>query len=118
MSVLTIQKSIQKLAIQHLDIQRLAVFFVMCMLAFFTSSCALTPPVQEMSNARQTISAANEAEAMRYAPEQITTAERLMKQASIAMETGDYITARDYAVEAQQYAIKARQLAVSKKTIN
>jgi len=90
-------------------------FITLSVLVFLTSSCALTPPVQEMSNARQTISAAHEVKAEVYAPDYIMEAERFMKQASEAMEQGDYLTARDYAVEAQQYAIKARQRAVSKQ---
>jgi len=80
-----------------------------------TSSCALTPPVQEMSNARQTISAAVEVKADIYAPMHFIEAERFMKHASEAMESGDYLSARDYAIEAQQHAIKARHQAVSKQ---
>ena len=98
-----------------LPIQNRVLFIIVCTLAFFSSSCALTPPVQEMSNARQTISAAHEVKAEVYAPKHIMTAERFMRQASEAMESGDYLTARDYAVEAQQHAIKARQQAVSKQ---
>ncbi len=96
-------------------IQNRALFFLLYVLAFLTSSCALTPPVQEMSNARQTISAAHEAQAEVYAPKHLTEAERFMTLASEAMESGDYLSARDYAVEAQQHAIKARQQAVSKQ---
>ena len=84
-------------------------------MVIFSGGCALTPPVQEMSNARQTISAAHEVKADIYASDYIMEAERFMQQASEAMEQGDYLTARDYAVEAQQYAIKARQQAVSKQ---
>lgn len=84
-------------------------------MAFFTNACALTPPVQEMSNARQTIAAAYEVKAEEYAQEPLKTAEKLIEQASEAMEAGDYLTARSYAVEAQQNAIKARQIAISKQ---
>jgi len=96
-------------------IRNRVLFVILCVLAFLTSSCALTPPVQEMSNARQTISAAHEAKADVYAPMHLIEAERFMKHASEAMESGDYLSARDFAVEAQQHAIKARQLAVSKQ---
>ena len=70
-------------------IQNRVLFIILCVLAAFTSSCALTPPVQEMSNARQTISAAHEVQAKIYAPKHIMAAERFMKQASEAMESGD-----------------------------
>ena len=100
---------------QNPGIQHLLIFFMICIVAAFTSSCALTPPVQEMSNARQTISAAHEVKANVYAPKQLLAAERFMELASTAMASGDYLSAREYAVEAQQYAIKARQLAVSKQ---
>ncbi len=90
-------------------------FIIFWTWVFFTSSCAITPPVQEMSNARQTIAAAHEVKAQVYAPDYILEAERFMEQASEAMEQGDYLTARDYAVEAQQHAIKARQQAVSRQ---
>lgn len=81
---------------------------------FFVISCAISPPVQEMSNARQTIQAAKEANAAQFAAEYLAEAEKLMKSASEALETGDYLSARDLAVLAQQQAIKARQQALSK----
>ncbi len=84
-------------------------------MAVWLPACATTAPVQEMSNARQTIAAAHEAKAKIYAPEQIKAAERLMHQATGALESGDYHSAREYAVAAQQQAIKARQLAVAKQ---
>ena len=78
-------------------------------------ACASTPPVQEMSNARQTIAAAHEARARIYAPQQIAEAERLMSQATSALESGDYVAAKELAIAAQQQAIKARQQAISKQ---
>lgn len=79
------------------------------------NGCASTAPVQEMSNARQTIAAAQEAQASVFAPDQLQAAEQLMQQATAALESGDYARAREYAVAAQQQAIKARQLAVSQQ---
>ena len=89
--------------------------FVILILAGLLTACATTPPVQEMSNARQTIAAAHEAKAKQFATKQIEEAERLMSQATVALESGDYNTARELAVEAQQMAIKARQAAISKQ---
>lgn len=78
-------------------------------------ACAVTPPVQEMSNARQTIAAAHEVKAEVFAPQHMAEAERLMSQATAALESGDYLAAKDYAVAAQKQAIKARQQAISKQ---
>lgn len=78
-------------------------------------SCSLNPPVQEMSNARQTIQAAQEAQAQVYAPETLREAETLLQKATQALEAGDYLSARENAVAAQQQAIKARQQALSKQ---
>ena len=75
--------------------------------------CATSAPVQEMSNARQTITSALEVKAEIYAPKHLETAEKLMEQATEALESGDYELAKEYAVSAQQYAIKARQQAIS-----
>jgi len=78
-------------------------------------ACAVTPPVQEMSNARQTIAAAHEVRAEVFAQQHMAEAERLMSQATAALESGDYVAAKDYAVAAQKQAIKARQQAISKQ---
>jgi len=78
-------------------------------------SCSVNPPVQEMSNARQTIQSAHEVKAQLYAPASLNEAERLLEQATSALEAGDYLAARDFAISAQQHAIKARQQAISVK---
>lgn len=75
--------------------------------------CAIAPPVQEMSNARQTIQAARDAGAAKHAVSYLDEAENMMKSASEALDSGDYLSARELAVSAQQQAIKARQQALS-----
>lgn len=87
--------------------------FVLWLYATMLFGCATSAPVQEMSNARQTIASAVEARADIYAPKHLETAESLMEQATEALESGDYALARKYAVSAQQYAVKARQQAFS-----
>lgn len=82
-------------------------------LAFLLSACAVSPPVQEMSNARQTLQSAYEVDARHYAPKALKQAERLLKQAADALDEGDYPSAREYAIAAQQQAIKARQQALA-----
>ena len=85
-----------------------------CLILLF-SGCASTAPVQEMSNARQTIASAHEVKAEIYAPEHMKAAEKFMAQATDALESGKYKLAREYAVSAQQYAVKARQQALSRQ---
>ncbi len=78
------------------------------------AGCAVSAPVQEMSNARQTIQAAKEAGANQYAPELLSIAEKLLDRAARKLQEGDYHVARNFAVEAQQQAMQARQKAVDK----
>lgn len=77
------------------------------------TACAVIPPFQEMSNARQTIQAAVDAGAEIHAPAVLAQARKLLDDASREMEvgnnTGNYNLARDYAVQAQQLATQARQ---------
>jgi hypothetical protein len=82
-------------------------------LMFVLAACSVNPPVQEMSNARQTIQSAYEVKAQRYAPIPLKEAERLLEQATSALDAGDYTTAREYAIAAQQQAVKARQQALA-----
>jgi hypothetical protein len=96
-------------------IHRIKTLFKLWCLIFLVSGCASTAPVQEMSNARQTIASAQEVKAEIYAPEHLKTAEKLMAQATDALKSGNYSLAREYAVSAQQYAVKARQQALSRQ---
>lgn len=88
---------------------------VLVVLIALGSGCATTAPVQEMSNARQTIASALEVKADIFAPKHLEAAEKLMEQASDALESGDYELARESAVAAQQHAVKARQQAISRQ---
>jgi predicted S18 family serine protease len=83
------------------------------LLLLLLSACAVSPPVQEMSNARQTIQSAYEVKAQVYAPAALHEAERLLQQATDALDSGDYPSAREYAIAAQQQAVKARQQAIA-----
>ena len=78
------------------------------------TACATTAPVQEMSNARQTIQAAVEAGAEIHAPDELANARELLDDASRELEVGNYPLARDYALQAKQQAIQARQTALLK----
>ncbi len=85
------------------------------LLALITvAGCAVSAPVQEMSNARQTIQAAKEAGADQYAPELLSIAEKLLDRAAHKLKEKDFHVARNFAVEAQQQAMLARQKALDK----
>lgn len=87
--------------------------FIWCMAVLTLGGCALTAPVQEMSNARQTIQAAKDAKADVHAPQEFAEAQRLLDIATDALASGDYSNAREHALEAKQQAIKAMQHALS-----
>jgi hypothetical protein len=90
-----------------LDLPILAVALIGAALA---SGCAGWP-VQEMSNARQAIVAAQKAGAERYAPQVLAEAQNLLASAKSHSSKGDYRTARDEADLARDKAIQARKLA-------
>lgn len=77
-----------------------------------------TLPVQEVSDARQAISAARAAGGERYTPETLQQAEQLVDQALKNLAAGDYHSARAAALTAKQQAIYAREAALSVQMAN
>ncbi|MHB1543964.1 MAG: DUF4398 domain-containing protein [Gammaproteobacteria bacterium] len=75
------------------------------------TGCAVAPPVQEMSNARQAISAARAAGAARLAPAKIMAAERWLEDAEYALREKDYERAYKSARRARKRAIMALDIA-------
>ena len=82
----------------------LRVFGVAFVLAVLIS-CATMPPLQEMSNARQTIAAAKEFNDEAKNNKRILEAERLLARAERRIEVNLYEAARLDAVRAQSEAI-------------
>jgi hypothetical protein len=78
--------------------------------AALASGCAGWP-VQEMSNARQAIVAAEKAGAEKYAPQTLAEAQKLLASAKSHSSKGDYRTAREEAEQAREKAIEARRAA-------
>ena len=78
-----------------------------CLLA-----CTNPVPVQEMSNARQTLAAAKQAQAQQFAPEPYEKAQVLLAKAAKQLNSGDYYGAKAYAVEAQLEAGQAHRAAL------
>lgn len=89
---------------------RFPTLLAIVVLAAASAGCAGWP-VQEMSNARQAISAAQKAGAERYAPDTFAQARKLLSDASASARKGDYRAAHDEAELSREKAIEARQAA-------
>ena len=89
--------------------------FLWSILLILLAGCATIYPVQEMSNARQTLQAAKAVDAEVYAKSQYIEARRLLDLAASKLDEGDYILAREYALSAKQLAIQARREAISQQ---
>ena len=85
------------------------------LLGITVSACSITAPVQEMSNARQSIQAAKDANAENLARNILSEAKERLQSARRELDAGEYENARILALEAKQLALKAKQLAASKK---
>jgi len=86
-------------------------FFLIFLLS---TGCSLLPPVQEMSNARQSLKAAESAGAEVHDSERFSRAKELLDKASLKIDAGEYGKARELALEARNIAIKSRQVSLSK----
>jgi hypothetical protein len=64
-------------------------------------------PVQEMSNARQAVRAAQQAGGAKHAPEAMSEAERLLQSAKTNQSKGEYRIARELAEQARDKAMVA-----------
>jgi hypothetical protein len=71
------------------------------------AACVTSPPVQEMSDARQAINAAVEADAARLAPESLDDARRFLQEAEQQLAQEAYGLARMNAVRAKNRAGQA-----------
>ncbi len=80
------------------------------LLTLMIASCAAGPPVQEMSDARQAIAAAEESNAETLAPEQLSEARRLLEEAESQLRDRTYVLARGNAIRARSRAVEALQV--------
>lgn len=71
------------------------------------TGCAASPPVQEMSDARQAIAAAREAGAHRYDGEGLRRAEGQLAEAETQLQRRIFWDARRLALDAKESAIGA-----------
>lgn len=72
-------------------------------------ACVTAPPVQEMSDARQAIRAAEQAGAAIYSPNKLAEASDLLEKAQRKLEAGAYFEARQNALDARKKAMQARE---------
>lgn len=91
-------------------LKKCALFFIAATLA---AACSVVPPVQEMSDARQALEAAREAQAEKYAEQKLRSAEDSMELATKTLNQGEYEAARMAASVAKALAIKARDEALA-----
>ena len=82
---------------------------LLCLAA--VAGCAGGAPVQEMSNARQAVRAAEKAGAVTLAPELMTEARQALRNAETLLRQCEYRTARDEAELARLKAVEARRVA-------
>lgn len=95
--------------LSHIKKNRLLSVLIVVLLG----ACAVLPPVQEMSDARQALEAARQARAATYAPQQLHSAEDSMELATTTLNQGNYDEARMAARVAKALAIKARDAALT-----
>jgi hypothetical protein len=74
---------------------------------FLLAACVTSPPVQEMSDARQAIAAAEEANAERVAADTLADARRFLAEAERQIQEQAYGPARMNAVRAKNRAALA-----------
>ncbi len=86
--------------------------YALIAIVLLVAGCATTsPPVQEMSDARQAVQAARAHIGGGPSAAQLRAAETLLDQASEALAEGRYDEARRAAVAAKEKAIRARETA-------
>ena len=80
------------------------------LLTLMIASCVAGPPVQEMSDARQAIAAAEESNAATLAPDELNEARRLLEQAETQLRARYYTLAQTSAIQARSRAVQALQV--------
>ncbi len=89
-------------------------FVFLALLFLFLAACA-SAPTQEMSDARQSVEAALDAGADRYAAVNLRNAEEYLRKAERELELRFFSRARHDAIVARSEALKARDVALAIK---
>lgn len=72
-------------------------------------------PVQELSDARQALEAAEDVGAPEYAQDDYITARHLLQEAEYEVDAGEYRDAEDTAIRAKRFALRARLRAATRR---
>lgn len=96
-------------------VSRLAATLLAALLAAACTSAS--PPVQEMSDARLAIAAAEDVDAAKHAPDPFIEAQLLLKSAESNLERRAYAAARRDAGLAKQKATEARETAERQRAL-
>jgi hypothetical protein len=91
-------------------LKRLFAFWLLLVCAAYVAGCA-GAPVQEMSNARQAVRAAERAGAPQHAPQLMGEARQALRTAEAYLREGVYGPAREAAEQARAKAVEARRAA-------
>jgi len=83
------------------------------LLCLLIPACMATAPVQEMSNARQTLQTAKTARADLYAQDKYSRAKAYLDEAANQLNAGDFSQARELALQATQEAKQAHLDAIN-----
>jgi hypothetical protein len=81
-----------------------------CLLVVLATACT-SPPNKEMDQAQGAIDAARAAGADRYAPTEFTAATTALKNATAAVDQGDYRLALNHAIDSREQAQNAARVA-------
>jgi Domain of unknown function (DUF4398) len=84
--------------------------------AFLLVGCVTAPPIQEMSDARQAITAAEQADAERVAADSLAAARRFLAEAERQIQEEAYGPARLNAVRAKNRAVSALRSTRARET--
>lgn len=85
------------------------------LLSFALSVACTVVPVQEMSDARQALEAAQAAQAQKFATAEYERAKTLLEEAESEWALGEYDAAEDFATEAKLEAQKARKRSLAQQ---
>ena len=77
------------------------------------TGCATAPPVQQMSDARQALQAAESVGARTTASDYYSMAKEHIEKAESALQQGQYSKAREQAEQAKKFALKAHTKALA-----
>lgn len=87
-------------------------FPVLVLLAYGVTGCA-GAPTQELADARSAMIAAEEAHGKETAADNLAAAKKIINNAEVQLELGNYSDARKLAVQARKEAKKARNIAIA-----